>query len=68
MPGQQSNVAGSRRYMQTSQMNRLTLPVILSNSRHFQAPLELCKVFSHGARAFSDEDESTSSDGSAFEM
>jgi hypothetical protein len=54
--------------MQTSQTLRWPSPVLLSTSGCSQPPLELCKVLSDCARAFSSVPESTCRDGSAFQM
>jgi len=49
----QQNVNRSRCHTQTTQTLRLTPPVLSSNSRCSDAPLEICKVISDSARAFS---------------
>jgi len=54
--------------MQSSQTLRATSPVLLSTSRCSQTPLELSKVLSDSARAFSGALESTWSYGGAFRM
>jgi hypothetical protein len=56
----------SVRPTQTSQTLRLPSPVLLSTSKCFLAPLELCKVLSDSARAFSGAPEYTCSYGGAF--
>jgi len=61
-----ANRSGSNK--NTSQTILLASPVLLSTSRCFQAPLELCKVLSDSARAFSGVSESTCSYGGAFRM
>jgi len=62
----QQNVNRSGSHMQTSQTLFLPSPVLLCTSRCTQAPLELCKVLSDSARAFSGAPESTCSYGGAF--
>ena len=47
----QQNLNQSRSHMQTSQTLWLTSPILLSNARHSQAPLELSKVLWNSARA-----------------
>jgi hypothetical protein len=54
--------------MQSSQTLQATSPVLLSTSRCFQTPMELSKVLSESARAFSGAPESTYSYGGAFRM
>jgi len=62
----QQNVNPSRTHTQTSQTLWLRSPVLVSTSRCSQAPLELCKVLSDSARAFSGAPESTCRYGDAF--
>jgi len=57
----QQNVNRSGSDRQTSQTLPQTTPVLPSNSRCSQAPLELSKVLSDSARAFSGAPESTCS-------
>jgi hypothetical protein len=64
----QQNVIRSRSHTQTSQTLRQPTPVLLSTSRCSQPHLELCKMLSDSARAFSRASESTSSAGGAFRM
>jgi len=64
----QQNVKQSGSHMQASQTLRSTSPVFLSNSRRYQALLELSKVLSDAARTFSGAPESTCSYGGAFKM
>jgi len=64
----QQNVIRSRSHTQTSQTLRVPSAVLLSTSRCSQPPLELCKVLSDSARAFSDAPESTCSDEGALRM
>jgi len=64
----QQDIYRSGSHMQTSQTLRSTSPVLLSTSRCSQAPLELSKVLSDSARAFSGAPESTCSYGGAFRM
>jgi len=54
--------------MQSSQILRATSPVLLSTSGCSQTPLELSKVLSDTARAFSGALESPCSYGGAFRM
>jgi len=62
----QQNVNRSGSHMQTSNTLPQTSPVLPTDSRCSQAPLELSKVLSDSARAFSGAPESTSSYGGAF--
>jgi len=62
----QQNVNRSGSHTQTSQSLWLPSPVLLSTSRCSQIPLELSKVLSDSARAFSGAPESTCSHGGAF--
>jgi len=64
----QQNVNRSGINMQTSLTLRSTSAVLLSPSRCSEAPLELSKVFSDSARAFSGASKRTCSDGGAFRM
>jgi len=64
----QQNVIRSGSHTQTSQTLRLPSPVLRSTYRCSQPPLELCKVLSDSARAFSCAPESTCSDEGAFRM
>jgi hypothetical protein len=64
----QQNVNRSGSHTQTSQTLPQTSPVLPSNSRFAKAPLELSKVLSDSARAFSGAPESTCSYGGAFRM
>jgi hypothetical protein len=64
----QQNVIQSGSLTQSSQSLRATLPVLLSTSRRSQTPLQLSKVLSHSARAFSGAPESMCSYGGAFRM
>jgi len=64
----QQNVNRSRSNTQSSQTLWLTLPVLLSTSKCSQTTLELSKVLSDSARAFSGAPESTCSYGGAFRM
>jgi hypothetical protein len=52
----------------TSQPLRYLSPVLLSTSRWYQAPLELCQVHSNCGRAFLGTSESTCSNGCAFRI
>jgi len=65
---QQQNVNWSGSHTQTSQTFQLISLVLLNNSICSQAPLELSKVISDYARAFSCAPESTPSEGGAFRM
>ena len=64
----QRNVNRSGSHTQSSLTLRATSPVLLSTSRCSQTPLELSKVLSDSARAFSGAPESTCSYGGAFRM
>jgi len=64
----QHNLDRSGSHTQTSQTIRATSLLLLSTSRCFQTRLELSKVLSHSARAFSGASESTCSYGDAFRM
>jgi len=64
----QQNVIQSGSYMQSSQTLWATSLVLLSTSRCFQTPLELSKMVSDSARAFSGASESSCSYGGAFRM
>jgi len=64
----QQNVNRSGSHMQSSQTLWATSPVLPSTSRCSQTPLELSKVLSDSARAFSGAPESTCSYGGAFRM
>ena len=64
----QPNVNWSGSNTQSSQTLRATSPVLLGTSRCSQTPLELSKVLSDFARAFSGAHESTCSYGGAFRM
>jgi hypothetical protein len=64
----QQNVNRSGSHTQTSQILRSTSPVLPSDSRCSQAPLDLSKVLSDSERAFSGAPESTCSYGGAFKM
>jgi hypothetical protein len=64
----QQNVNQSGSHRQTSQTLRQTSLVLQSNSRLYQAPLELSKVLSDSARAISGAFESTCSYEGAFRM
>jgi len=64
----QQNVNRSGSHTQSSQTLRLTSLVLWSNSRCSQASLELSKVLSGSARAFSGAPECTCSYGGAFRM
>jgi len=64
----QQNVIWSGSYTQSSQTLRATSPVLLCTSRCSQTPLELSKVLSDSARAFSGAPESTCSYGGEFRM
>jgi len=67
-PRHQQNVDRPGSHMQTSQTPRVHSPVLPSTSRCFQPPLELCKVLSDSASAFSGASESTCSYGGVFRM
>jgi hypothetical protein len=64
----QQNVNQSGSHPQTSRTLRSTSPVLLNNSICSQPPLDICKVLSDSARAFSGAPESTCSYGGAFRM
>jgi len=64
----QQNVNRSGSHTPSSQTLRATSPVLLSTSRCSQTPLEVSKVLSDSARAFSGAPESTCSYGGAFRM
>jgi len=64
----QQNVNRSGSNTQSSQTLRATSPVLLGTSRCSQTPLELSKVLSDSARAFSGAPESTCGYGGAFRM
>jgi hypothetical protein len=64
----QQNVNRSGSHTQTSQTLRSTSPALLNTSRCSQTPLELSKVLSDSARAFSGAPECTYSYGGAFSM
>jgi len=64
----QHNVIRSGSHTQSSQTLRATSPVLLNTSRRSQTPLELSKVLSDTARAFSGAPGSTCSYGGAFRM
>jgi len=64
----QQNVNRSGSQTQTFQTLRSTSPVLLNNSICSQAPLNISKVLSDSARAFSGVPESTYSYGGAFRM
>jgi hypothetical protein len=64
----QQNVNRAGTYTQTSETLGATSPVLLSTSRCSQATLELSKVISDSAKAFSGVPESTCSDGGTFRM
>jgi len=64
----QQNLIRSGNHTQSSQTLRATSPVLLSTPRRSQTPLELSKVPSESARAFSGAPESTCSYGGAFRM
>ena len=64
----QQNVNQSGSHMQTSQTFLQTSPVLPSNYICSQASLELSKVLSDSARAFSGAPESTCSYGGVFRM
>jgi len=64
----QQNVNWSGCHTQTSQTLQSTSPVLLNNSWCSQAPLELSKLLSDSARAFSGAAEGTCSYGGAFRM
>jgi len=64
----QQNVNQSGSHTRSSQTLRATSPVLLSTSRCSQTPLELSRVLSDSARAFSGAPESTCSYGGAFRI
>jgi hypothetical protein len=64
----QQNVMRSGSHTQTSPTLWEPSPVLLRTSTCSQPPLELCKMLSDCARAFSSSPESTCSNGGAFRM
>jgi len=64
----EQNVNRSGSNTQSSQTLRATSPELQTTSRCSQTPLELCKVLSDSARAFSGAPESTWRYGGAFRM
>jgi len=64
----QQNFNRSGDHTQSSQTLHATSPVLLSTSRCSQTPLELSRVLSDSASAFSGASESTCSYGGAFRM
>ena len=64
----QQNVSWFGSHTQSPQTLGVTSPVLLSTSRCSQTPLELSKVLSDSARAFSGAPERTCSYGGAFRM